>query len=179
MVLGFGKKQPGIKGLPDENTGGEADALQGRYQLENWRRSQEGRATSTVELPLPAEPLEGSEPAVGEDPIDTTMRELSALSEGMGNQKVNYPITPQNRIAISEAVSLVRSARRLKVSNKYRRWVESEFLALDHEIFDRSVGTTVPPVVYGTKPWIFPSPAPGQLPGGMERAQSDNKKKAP
>ncbi len=179
MVLGFGKKEPGIKGLPDENTGGEADALKGRYQPENWRRSQEGRATSTVELPLPPEPIEGSEVQPGEDPIDTAMRELSALSEGMGNQKVNYPITPQNRIAISEAVSLVRSARRLKVNNKYRRWVEAEFLALDHEIFDRSVGSTVPPVVYGTKPWIMPGAVPGQLPGGIERTQSDSKKKAP
>lgn len=178
-------KNPFRKGPNEEAVGlSEAEALKGKFRMENWRQSAEGRLDAETKLP-PTEAVrkqngDRETNAQQEDPVDTLIRELSVLSQGMGGLKTNYPITPQNRIAISEILSLAKYARRhLSPDNRGRQYIEDELLTLGDEIFTRSIGNIEPAVVYGEKPWIYPGAPPGALPAGQASETEARTKKAP
>ncbi len=168
MKLSFWKDEQNKEVQRDLN---EGDALRGKYSYEDldWRKRQH--------LVNPLLTSNG-QPQPQEAEIDTMLRQLSVVTNGMGSLGANFPITPDNAEAYEQLFGLTRWAHdTLTEKNQLRIFLEQIFKDKFHTVFNKSVERDQPEVVFGYKPMFYPGP--GVPPAGETEEQRASRQKKP
>jgi hypothetical protein len=157
----------------------EADAIKGRYTLEDLKTRKLQHLINTLPSTIPQETNEQGDIQVGtEEEIDTALRQLSVVTNGAGSLGKDFPISPENRVAFERMVTITRWCKNtLAPTNRLRIFMTAQFNDKFHTNFDRAVERDEPEVALTYKPMIYPGPtAPVQTANDQER---ENAKKKP